>query len=124
MNTKQKGDVAVAQCISKLSLLGYEILLPLGDRKPYDLVYDKDGELKRVQVKYAGLNVKGKYSAQLRIVGGNKTRIKAQKYLSTDFDELFIFTEGGDCYMLPWDIVIPRNAIAIDSPKYEKFKIS
>ena len=69
MNTKQKGTLAVAQCIAKLSTLGYEISLPLGDRKPYDLIFDDGNKLNKVQVKYSGKGSNGKYSAYLRITG-------------------------------------------------------
>jgi len=65
MNTKQKGDLAVAQCISQISLMGHEVLLPLGDRKPYDLVVDIRGQLNKVQVKYAGIGYKNKCVVQL-----------------------------------------------------------
>ena len=92
MNTKDKGSLAVAQCIAKLCLLGYEVLLPLGDRKCYDLVFDDGKRLNRVQVKYAGKGSRGKYLAYLRITGGNQSFNYAKKYKDDDFDYLYIFT--------------------------------
>ena len=123
MNSKQKGDLAVAQCIAQLSLMGYEILLPLGDRKPYDLVVDQEGELKKVQVKYAGIGTLDQCRAQLRLVGGNKTRLKARYYQSGDFDLLFVYTERGEKYLIPWEDLRARNNIEIERPKYKKYLI-
>ena len=80
MNSKQKGSLAVAQCIAKLYSLGYEVLLPIGDRKPYDLVFDDGKKLSKVQVKYAGFTSRGKCVAGLRITGGNQSYNYAKKY--------------------------------------------
>jgi hypothetical protein len=56
MNTKIKGDIAVGYAINYFLSNGYEVCLPIGDKRDYDLVAEKMGELKRVQIKYAGLN--------------------------------------------------------------------
>ena len=63
VNSKQKGSIAVAQCIAKLYKLGYEVLLPIGDRNPYDLVFDDGKKLFKVQVKFAGMTSKGNHKA-------------------------------------------------------------
>ena len=123
MNTKQKGDLAVAQCISQISLMGHEVLLPLGDRKPYDLVVDIRGQLNKVQVKYAGIGYKNKCVVQLRLIGGNKTRITTKKYKDGDFDLLFVYTERGDKYFIPWEKLDAWSSIEIESKKYQEYKV-
>lgn len=123
MNSKQKGSVAVAQCIAKLYMLGYEVLLPIGDRNPYDLVFDDGNKLKKVQVKFAGKSSKGDYKAGLRIAGGNQSFNYMKKYKDSDFDFLFVYTEDNRCYLMQWDKINVRNEITIDDIKYQKYLI-
>lgn len=123
MNTKQKGSLAVANCISKLYQLGYEVLLPVGDRKPYDLVFDDGVRLCTVQVKYAGLNANGKCIAGLRITGGNQSYNYAKKYTDNAFDFLYIYTEKNDHFLVKWEDIKARNELKIEASKYKKYKI-
>lgn len=82
---------------------GYEVCLPIGDKKPYDLVVEYEGTLSRVQVKYAGYYAGvGKYKATLRTMGGNQSYHTAKKYEREDFDLLFIFTGSGRKFVIPW----------------------
>ena len=53
MKPKEKGDLAVAQAINYFMSNGYEVCLPIGDKRPYDLVVELEGVLYRVQIKYA-----------------------------------------------------------------------
>jgi hypothetical protein len=123
MNSKQKGSLAVAQCIAKLYALGYEVLLPVGDRNSYDLVFDDGKKLLKVQVKYAGMSSKGSHKAGLRITGGNQSYNYAKKYKNDDFDYLFVYTADRRSYFIKWDKILLRNEITIDDKKYQKFLI-
>ncbi len=72
MKPKEKGDVALAHAIQYYMLNGFEVCLPIGDKRDYDLVIEKDKVLQRVQVKYAGLYPsKPTCKVALRITGGN-----------------------------------------------------
>ena len=74
MKPKEKGDLAVAQAISYFMMNGYEVCLPIGDKKPYDIVVEQGGALARVQIKYAGYYTGDKkYKAALRSMGGNQS---------------------------------------------------
>ena len=53
MNTKQKGDIAEQAAILKALKRGWGVLHPVGDRLPYDLVFDLGGSLAKIQVKTA-----------------------------------------------------------------------
>jgi len=123
MNSKHKGSIAVSQCIAKLYKLGYEVLLPIGDRNPYDLVFDDGKRLCKVQVKFAGKSSKGDYKAGLRIAGGNQSFNYVKKYKDNDFDFLFVYTEDGRCYLIQWNQITIRNEITIDDTKYQKYLI-
>lgn len=123
MNSKQKGSLAVSQCIAKLYLLGYEVLLPIGDRKPYDLVFDDGNNLNRVQVKYAGKSSRNRFVAYLRVTGGNQSFNYAKKYKQNDFDYLYVFTGDKRHFLIKWNEVKARNQIVVDDLKYQKYLI-
>lgn len=50
--TKQKGDIAEAFVTYQLKQKGFNVLIPWGEDNRYDLVTEKNGIFKRVQVKY------------------------------------------------------------------------
>ena len=52
-STKQKGDIAEAFVTYLLKQNGFNVLLPWGEDNRYDLVTEKKGVFKRIQVKYA-----------------------------------------------------------------------
>jgi len=51
MDTKLKGDLGVLAVINVAIKAGIMVSLPFGDRAPYDLIFEKDGICKRIQVK-------------------------------------------------------------------------
>jgi len=123
MNSKQKGTLAVSQAIAKLYSLGFEVLLPIGDRMPYDLIFDDGKSLKKVQVKFAGKSSRGRYSAYLRITGGNQSFNYAKKYNKKDFDYLYIYSEDNRHLLIKWSEIKITNQINIDDLKYKKYCI-
>jgi hypothetical protein len=56
-------------------------------------------------------------------MGGNQSFYSAKKYSDDAFDFLFIHTEKGENYLLPWREVEPRTAVIIEHGKYEKYKV-
>jgi hypothetical protein len=127
MNTKEKGDIAVGQAIAYFTKNGYEVCLPIGDKRHFDLIVEKNNVLDRVQVKYAGKYTKGnkknKCMAALRITGGNQSFNYIRKYSNKDFDSIFVYTGKGECYYIPWKLIDCRNEISVECEKYKKFKI-
>ncbi len=123
MNSKYKGSLAVSQCISKLYELGYEVLLPIGDRMVYDLVFDDGNHLQKVQVKYAGKYKSNKHVAGLRTTGGNQSYNYAKKYSDDSFDFLYVYTEDKQHYLIKWSDVQARNSIVLEDIKYQKYKL-
>lgn len=125
MLTKAKGDLVVAYAIHYFTVKDFEVCLPIGDKRPYDLIIEKDGELKRVQVKYAGY-YKGvnQYKVALRITGGNQSWNTAKKYLDCDFDQLFIYTGSNRMFLIPWNEVKARNEMNIENSKYSSYEVS
>lgn len=124
MLSKDKGDLAVANAIQYFMSNGYEVCLPIGDKRPYDLVVEIAGTLHRVQVKFAGYYASARqHKAALRITGGNRSSNTAKKYTDTDFDTLFIYTASGRKFVIPWSKVKSRNEINIEHSKYSTYEV-
>lgn len=98
MKTQVKGDIGVIQAIAKLNELGYTISIPLTESAPYDLIAEKDGEMKRIQVKYiTGIQV------DLRRIHSNSSGYVV-KYYKDHFDWLFVYKGDGTCYLIKEDL--------------------
>lgn len=123
VNTKERGDTAVGQAISHYLSRGYEVCLPIGDKRHYDFIAERAGNIERVQVKFAGLSKrKNRCLAGLRVTGGNQSYQYARKYGDNAFDVLFVYTERGDKYRIPWKGVKCRSELTVESREYLKFK--
>ncbi len=124
MNTKERGDVAVGKAIAHYLGNGYEVCLPIGDKRHYDFIVEKEGKIERVQVKYAGFSKKkNRCLAGLRITGGNQSYHYAKKYDDNAFDSLFVYTEKNESYKIPWKMVECRNELTVEHSKYIKYKV-
>lgn len=124
MKPKEKGDLAAAKAIDYFMTNGYEVCLPIGDKRPYDLVVEQDGALFRAQVKYAGYySGDKKHKAALRTMGGNQSFYTAKKYSDTDFDLLFVYTANGRKFILPWKELSVRNLLSIEAGKYSHYEV-
>lgn len=126
MTSKQKGDIALAQAISHFMLDEYEVCLPLGDKQKYDLLVEKAGKIHRVQVKYAGLYAgKDRCIVALRVMGGNQSFYSAKKYAADEFDILFVYTERGESYLLPWaGDIVGKSVLSIEARMYSTFNVT
>ena len=59
-HTRDKGDLGVLKAQLDLFEQGYTVLLPMTEHSPFDLVAYKDGEFRRIQVKYRAVDRTGK----------------------------------------------------------------
>lgn len=102
LNTKSKGDIAVADAISFYTRSGHQVLLPFGDKQKYDLVVDVDGSFLKVQCKFTSQrNASGTHLVPLRVLGGNRSRTINYTYREGDFDLLYVLTDDGKRYVVP-----------------------
>ena len=104
MDTKLKSDIAESAVVTKLLQKGLKVLKPVGDRLPYDLAVDLDGNLLRVQVKSAwGSN--GIYNVDSRRTKTNRRKMLRSRYAKGDFDFAVLYIEDLDVfYVMPHDI--------------------
>jgi hypothetical protein len=108
MSTKLKGDIAEQAAILRALNLGWGVLKPIGDRMPYDLVFDVLGCLIRVQVKCAWFDEKrGNFVVDNRRTKTNRRRMIREAYDSSDFDFALAYLPDLDLfYVFPVDVFI------------------
>ncbi len=108
MDTKLKGDIAEQAAILHAMKHGFGVLKPIGDRLPYDLVFDVSGFLVKVQVKSAWLDLpSGNYVVDNRRTKTNRRVMLRKAYQSSDFDFALAYIQEIDLfYVFPVDIFI------------------
>ena len=95
MITKQKGDIAEQAVILQALRLGWGVCKPIGDRMPYDLVFDVNGYLLKIQVKSAWLDLKrGNYVVDTRRTKTNRRVMLRDTYSLTDFDFAVVYLDA------------------------------
>jgi len=92
MDTKLKGDIAEQTAILQALKRGWGVLKPVGDRLPYDLVFDVSGALIKVQVKSAWFDsLRGNYVVDNRRTKTNRKVMLRESYKQTDFDFALVY---------------------------------
>lgn len=110
MNSKQKGNIALGECIRYLTQQGYIISLPLNDAQDYDLIVDINGQLKTIQVKYTTTKQgSGKYYVDTRTKGHGYIKEKNQ-----EADYYFVTTELLENYFIPYEKIEGRQTFTLN----------
>lgn len=121
--TRDQGDIGITAAVFHLSRLGYKPLLPVTDNNSYDLVIELNGRFSSVQVKTTKTKVNGNYQVQLRRIRPNRTKNVIHHFDKTEFDFLFVFTEEGDCYLIPSVEIDAKSGISLYR-RYDEYKIT
>jgi len=108
MNTKTKGDIAEQAAILHALKRGWAVLRPIGDRLAYDLVFDVEGILVRIQVKNAWRDpLSQNYTVDNRRTKTNRRIMLRDVYKESDFDFALVYVEDKDMfYIFPVDVFI------------------
>ena len=118
---KEKGNTSLGIAIAYYSSNGYTVSIPLNDTQDYDLIVDKNDNLKKVQVKSTSCKTKyGNYQVALKSCGGTKGKTY-KTVIETYIDEVFILTEDTGIYILPIQEIKNKSTLTICN-KYEKYK--
>jgi hypothetical protein len=103
LNTKSKGNIALAAAITYFVSHAYAVFLPLGDNGgAIDMIVSRDGvHTQRVQCKYTRIRQRyeTRYQVQLASRSRNHTMIR---YTEHSFDLLFVQTPVKS-FLIPWD---------------------
>jgi hypothetical protein len=108
MNTKLRGDIAEQAAIIQALKRGWGVLIPVGDRLPYDLVFDVDGSLIKIQVKSAWFDEsRQNYVVDNRRTKTNRRSMVRDVYEPADFDFALVYIDDLDLfYVFPVDVFI------------------
>ena len=99
MDTKLKGDIAEQAAILHALKRGWGVLKPVGDRLPYDLVFDVEGTLIKIQVKYAWFDEpSGNYVVDNRRTKTNRRNMVREAYKQSDFEFALVYIEKLDLF--------------------------
>src|SRR5438132_4201521 len=94
VSTKLKGDISEQAAILQALKKGWGVLKPIGDRLPYDLVFDVEGSFVKVQVKYAWLDESStNYVVDNRRTKTNRRTMVREAYKPSDFDFALAYIE-------------------------------
>lgn len=119
---KQKGNCGLGIAIAYFSTHGYIVSIPLNDTQDYDLLIDKNNEIKTVQVKYTSCKTKyNVYQVALKSCGGTKG-ISYKTVIDTNVDYVFIATRDLKLYLIPTKEIKNRSTLNL-CDKYEKYKL-
>ena len=114
MNSKIKGNIALGNSIQYATLKGYIVSLPLNDAQDYDIIFDIDGKLNKIQVKYTSTTQKsGNYYVD--------TRTKGHGYIKEnieDVDYYFVTTANNINYFIPYNLIKENQTFTLN----DKFK--
>ena len=108
MDTKKKGDIAEQAVVLQALKQGWGVLKPVGDRLPYDLVFDIGGSLIKIQVKSAWFDFRrNNHVVDTRRTKTNRRQMLRENYKLEDFDFAIIFIEDLDVfYVIPCNVFI------------------
>ncbi len=89
-HTKTKGDLGVLKAQVDLFEQGWEVLLPLTEHAPFDLVAYRNEEFRRVQVKYRSAK-DGKMALSFRSVWSDQNGIHTRKMNKNEVDVVCLY---------------------------------
>jgi hypothetical protein len=112
MDTKLKGDIAEQAVILNALKQGWGVLKPVGDRLPYDMVFDIDGKFIKIQVKSAWFDEsRQNYVVDNRRTKTNRRVMLREKYNKSDFDFAIIYIDEIQIfYIMPIDVFISYSS--------------
>ena len=100
-HTKNKGDLGVLKAQIDLFEQGFTICMPLTEHAPFDLVAYKNGEFRRVQVKYRALGPSGALQVKFATCWADRHGTHS---VPVDKDEVDLFCvycpDTDECYYL------------------------
>ena len=118
---REKGISCLGIAIAYFTTNGYVVSIPLNDTQDYDLVIEKDGILKTVQVKSTNCKTKyGNYQVALKSCGGTKGRTY-KTLIDTKIDFLFVLNEKSEMYLIPKNKIFNKSTLNL-CDKYIEYK--
>ncbi len=100
-HTKEKGDLGVLKAQLDLFEQGFQVLHPLTEHAPFDLVAYRDGKFLRIQVKYKLLDRTGGITVHFRSTWADRHGTHVRPIDKDEIDLYCIYCPDTDeCYYL------------------------
>lgn len=123
MNTKQKGDIAEQAVALEVLRRGWDVLKPLGDRLPYDLVAVVENQFLRLQVKASWEQPIGAWVIDHRRCKTNRQVNRIETYDPEDFDYAIGYIEPrNEFYVIPIGVLLEFGSTVTLHPSGEQRK--
>jgi len=108
MDTNCTGDIAEQAVALKAMEFGWGVSRPIGNRLPYDLIFDVEGELLRIQIKSAWFDEASEnYIVDNRRTKTNRREMVRDVYTASDFDFAIIYLPDIKVfYVMPIEVFI------------------
>ena len=117
-HTKDKGDLGVLKAQIDLFEQGFTLLAPMTEHSPFDLVAYKEGEFKRVQVKYRALDCFGKVDVKFSSSWTDKNGTHVAPVDKTEIDIYCVYCPDTDeCYYLRPEDFGSNVSLRVETPK-------
>jgi len=122
-HTKVKADIGFANVISDLVEKGYVPCIPISEHQHYDLLAVlKDGEVVKIQVKYAHLKKNGTIEVKFRTSWVDKKGTHTRRYKKEDFDYYAIYCPEKEKVLYVPNAPNCPKAIRFDKPSNNQSK--
>jgi hypothetical protein len=104
-------------CISYLTQKGFIIFLPLNDSQKYDLIFDDNVRLNKVQVKTTSQVRNGNFIVKLESYSKNFEQL----FDNSEVDFVYILCENGNSYMIPSVEINSKRQLSLNK-RFENWK--
>jgi hypothetical protein len=113
LTTDQKGNIAEAAIVATAVKLGIDVYRPVGEGGRYDMIFEVDEHLIRVQCKWAPRHgdvvVLRCYSCRR-----NRDGLVRRKYVAGEIDAFAAYCPDTDsCYFLPFELFSGRSQVLL-----------
>ena len=99
-HTKDKGDLGIAKAHADLVGKGFMVLFPATEHAPFDIVAYRDGQFRRVQVKFRSART-GSVSVRFRSVWADRDGTHMKPIDKASIDVVCVYCpETDECYYL------------------------
>ena len=100
-HTKDKGDLGVAKAYADLVEKGYQVLVPMTEHAPFDLVAYRDGVFRRVQVKYRSASSTGVVDVAFVSTWSDRHGVHRRQVDKVEVDLFCVYCpDTGECYYI------------------------
>ena len=122
-HTKQKGDLGVLKAQVDLFEQGFAILAPMTEHSPFDLVAYRDGEFKRIQVKYRKLDKSGRMDIKFSTCWADRHGTHTVPIDKNEVDLYCVYCPDTDeCYYLDPKDFGSNATLRVKAPKNGQLK--